>query len=75
MLLPLFAAVSDAEEVSLQEVYDAGLPVVSITTVDGEEPTFEVAKVSLWRNLSMNMANMATFVALLVLIIMGQHKL
>lgn len=44
MLLPLFAAASDAEEVSLQEVYDAGLPVVSITTVDGEEPTFEVAK-------------------------------
>lgn len=44
MLLPLFAAASDAEEVSLQEVYDAGLPVVSITTFDGEEPTFEVAK-------------------------------
>ena len=44
MLLPMLAVASEAEEVSLQEVYEAGLPVVSITTVNGEKPTFDVAK-------------------------------
>lgn len=43
MMLLLFAVASYADEVSLQEVYDASLPVVSITTVGGEEPSFEVA--------------------------------
>ena len=44
MLLPMLAVASEAEEVSLQKVYEAGLPVVSITTVNGEKPTFDVAK-------------------------------
>lgn len=41
LMLPLFAVASTA--VDLQDVYDAGLAVVSITTVDGEAPTFERA--------------------------------
>ena len=40
-------------------------------TARTRKATFEVAKVSLWRNLSMNTVNMMTFVALLVLIIMS----
>lgn len=35
--------------------------------------TFNVAKVSLWRNLSMNLVNMITFVGLLILIIMSHN--
>lgn len=42
LVQPLFAVVSFSDIVDLQEVYDAGLPVLSITTVDGEEPTFDV---------------------------------
>lgn len=34
---------------------------------------FDVAKVSFWRNLSMNTVNMVTFVGMLVLIIMGHN--
>ena len=36
-----------------------------------KEATFTVAKVSLWRNLSMNVVNMVTFAGLLVLIVMS----
>ncbi|MBR3236160.1 ABC transporter ATP-binding protein [Candidatus Saccharibacteria bacterium] len=36
-----------------------------------KEATFKTAKVSLWRNLSMNAVNLITFVGLLVLIIMS----
>ena len=42
-----------------------------LATAHTRKATFEVAKVSLWRNLSMNIVNTATFVALLVLIIMS----
>ncbi|MBR3230727.1 ABC transporter ATP-binding protein [Candidatus Saccharibacteria bacterium] len=38
------------------------------------QATIAVAKVSLWRNLSMNVVNMITFVGVLVLVVMG-HKL
>ena len=34
---------------------------------------FDVAKVSFWRNLSMNTVNMVTFIGMLVLIIMGHN--
>ncbi len=37
------------------------------------EATFNVAKVSLWRNLAMNVVNTATFVGLLVLIVTGHN--
>ncbi len=40
-------------------------------TARTKKATFEVAKVSFWRNLSMNVINMVTYVALLVLIIMS----
>ncbi len=36
-----------------------------------KEATFNVAKVSFWRNLSMNTVNMITFAGLLILIVMG----
>jgi len=36
-----------------------------------KKATFDVAKVSFWRNLSMNTVNMITFAGLLVLIVMG----
>ena len=35
--------------------------------------TFDVAKVSFWRNMSMNMINMVTFAGLLVLIVMSHN--
>jgi hypothetical protein len=38
----LFVVASFSDAVDLQEVYDAGLPVLSIITVNGEEPTFDV---------------------------------
>ena len=38
-----------------------------------EEATFAVARVSFWRNLSMNFVNMITFVGLLVLIVMSHN--
>ena len=41
-LQPLFAVTSFSETVDLQDVYNAGLSVLSITTVNGEEPTFEL---------------------------------
>ena len=37
------------------------------------EATFAVAKVSLWRNMSMNAVNMVTFAGLLVLIVMSHN--
>ena len=40
-------------------------------TARTKKATFEVAKVSFWRNLSMNVINMVTYAALLVLIIMS----
>ena len=42
LIQPLSSVTSFSDNVDLQEVYDAGLPVLTITTVDGEEPTFEV---------------------------------
>lgn len=42
IMQPLFAVSSFSDNVDLQEVYNAGLSVVSITTVDGEVPTYEV---------------------------------
>ena len=38
-----------------------------------KEATFNVAKVSFWRNLSMNIVNIITFTGLLVLIVMGHN--
>lgn len=38
-----------------------------------KESIFDVAKVSFWRNLSMNIVNMITFIGMLVLIIMGHN--
>ena len=40
-MLQSFAIAAFPDEVSLQEVLDAGLPVLTITTVNGEEPTYE----------------------------------
>ncbi len=41
------------------------------TTKRTKEATFNVAKVSFWRNLSMNVINMVTFTGLLILIVMS----
>ena len=41
LMLQFFTIAAFSDEVSLQEVLDAGLPVLTITTVNGEEPTFE----------------------------------
>lgn len=43
MMLPYFAETSSSKEVSLQEVKNAGLPILTIITVNGEEPTYEKA--------------------------------
>lgn len=42
-------------------------------TLKTKQATFEVAKVSFWRNLSMNAINMVTFAGLLVLIVMSHN--
>jgi hypothetical protein len=41
LMLQLFSIVAFPDNVSLQEVLDAGLPVLTVTTVNGEEPTYE----------------------------------
>lgn len=41
LMLQLFSIVAFPDNVSFQEVLDAGLPVLTITTVNGEEPTYE----------------------------------
>ena len=41
LMLQLFSIAAFSDNVSLQEVFDAGLPVLTIMTVNGEEPTYE----------------------------------
>ena len=43
------------------------------TTARTRKATFDVAKVSFWRNMSMNAINMVTFAGLLVLIVMSHN--
>jgi len=43
LMLPYFAETGLSKEVSLQEVKNAGLPILTITTVNGEVPTYERA--------------------------------
>lgn len=45
----------------------------SSATRNTKKATFNVAKVSFWRNLSMNIVNLATFAGLLVLIVMSHN--
>ena len=44
LVFPCIAVAGSSKEVTLQEVMDAGLPILTITTVNGEEPTFETSK-------------------------------
>ena len=44
LVLQFFTIAAFSDEVSLQEVLDAGLPVLTITTVNGEEPTYELVE-------------------------------
>ena len=54
-----------------RESFEAGR--FSKATGRTKRATFDVAKVSFWRNLSMNFVNMITFIGLLVLIVMGHN--
>ena len=42
LMLQSFAIAAFPDEVNLQEVLNAGLPVLTISTVNGEEPTYEM---------------------------------
>ena len=82
------AALADAENKQTGQLADSITNEISVksyardrfekgrfgrATKNTHDATFAVAKVSFWRNLSMNFVNMVTFVALLVLIVMSHN--
>ena len=82
------AALADAENKQTGQLADSITNEISVksyarerfekgrfgrATRNTHDATFAVAKVSFWRNLSMNFVNMVTFVALLVLIVMSHN--